>query len=76
MPNTVNNDQYELIQTLLQRQDDALEKLEALNLRVEEAIQEVNSIRESDEPDAEIAGEIAAEPVEVPESIQMDSKAA
>ena len=76
MPNTVNNDQYELIQTLLQRQDDALEKLEALNLRVEEAIQEVNSIRESDEPDAEIAGEIAAEPVEVPESIQMNSKAA
>ena len=76
MPNTVNNDQCELIQTLLQRQDDALEKLEALNLRVEEAIQEVNSIRESDEPDAEIAGEIAADPVEVPESIQMDSKAA
>ena len=58
MPNVVNSDQYLLVQDLLERQDEALEQLEALNIRVEKAIEEVNAFRNIDNEDADAAEQI------------------
>ncbi len=41
MPQKIQSDQFETIQALLKRQDEALERLEELDARVELAIQEL-----------------------------------
>ena len=74
MPNTVDQNQYQLVQSLLQRQDETLEQLEALNLRVERAIEEVNSFRQTDPDQNE--SDSAELPVAVSKSDQGLSEAA
>ena len=51
MPNVVQSDQFQVVQDLLKRQDDALEQLDDLDKRVELAIKEVNAFRDIAETD-------------------------
>ena len=53
MPNVVDANQFRIVDELLQRQDEALEELEQLNVQVEAAIVEINALRSNGDDDGE-----------------------
>ncbi len=48
MPSVVQSDQFQIVQELIRRQDDVLDRLDELNRRLERAIEEVNAFRDVD----------------------------
>ena len=57
MPNVVDANQFRVVDELLQRQDEALEELEQLNVQVEAAIVEINALRNNGDDDGENEGD-------------------
>ena len=58
MPISIQNDQFQIVQELLKRQDEALEQIDQLNSMVEQAIAEVNAFRNVEE---EATGQLEGE---------------
>lgn len=46
MPNIVQSGHFQIVKDLLQRQEDALSKLDSLNEKVENALKDVNQFRD------------------------------
>ena len=74
MPNVVQDNQFQLVQDLLQRQDDALEQLDQLNEKLESAIKEIIGQREEEFEGND--GLVSQKLVEAEEAISQESKPA